>query len=89
MPATTRWTSSLGSSTPKAGTSGAIALLAAAEVLRERLHTPLWPLALERQERLLAELREIVGDAAFEAAYTQGATVDADDVQEIVLRLGS
>jgi predicted ATPase len=67
----------------------AIALLAAAEVLRERLHTPLWPLALERQERLLAELREIVGDAAFEAAYTRGATVDADDVQEIVLRLGS
>ena len=66
----------------------AIALLAAAEILRDRLHTPLWPLVRERQEQLLAELRQIVGDEAFEVAYTRGATVEVDDVQEIALRLG-
>jgi predicted ATPase len=65
----------------------AIALLAAAEILRERLHTPLWPLAFERQERLLAELRAAVGDEAFEAAYARGATLDALDVGEMVDRL--
>jgi len=35
----------------------AVTLLAAADVLRRQLHTPLWPPALERHERLLAELQ--------------------------------
>jgi predicted ATPase len=65
----------------------AIALFGAADSLRERLHTPLWAPALERHERLLAELRAAVGSAAFEAAYARGATLDADDAQEIALRL--
>jgi hypothetical protein len=66
----------------------AVAHLAAAEVLR-RLHTPLWPLAQERQERLLAELREIVGEAAFVAAYTRGTKLEIEDVQEIAPNLAS
>jgi predicted ATPase len=65
----------------------AVALLAAAEALRERLHTPLWAPDLERHERLLAELRAAVGDEAFQAAYTRGATLDVDDLQEVALRL--
>jgi predicted ATPase len=63
----------------------AIALLAAADALRRRLHTPLWPPALERHERLLAELRETVGDAAFEAAYARGEALDVADAQELAL----
>lgn len=62
-------------------------MLAAAEVLRGRLHTPLWPLARERHERLLDELREALGDGAFVAAYARGGTLDLDDVCEIVDRL--
>ncbi len=67
----------------------AIALLAAADSLRQRLHTPLWAPALERHERLLAELRAAVGDAAFEAAYARGATLDVDEVKEIAPDLAS
>ena len=65
----------------------AIALLAAADIIRNRLNTPLWPPEVERHERLLAELRAAVGDEAFEAAYVRGAALDVDDAQEIVLRL--
>jgi predicted ATPase len=61
----------------------AITLLAAAEVLRLRLHTPLWPPALERHERLLAELQEIVGEPAFDAAYARGAGLDVAEAQEL------
>ena len=61
----------------------AIALLAAADRIRERVRIPLWPPAQERHERLLAELREEVGESAFRAACARGATFDTDDVQEI------
>jgi hypothetical protein len=67
----------------------AIALLAAADGVRRRTHIPLWPPALERHERLLAELRSRVGDAAFDEAYARGTTVDADGAAEIALRLAS
>jgi predicted ATPase len=65
----------------------AIALLAGAETLRQRLRTPLWVPARERHERLLAELRENVGDAAFQAAYARGEALDVDDAQELA-RIG-
>jgi predicted ATPase len=61
----------------------AVTHLAAAAVLRQRLHTPLWAPVQERQDRLLAELRQTVGEAAFEAAYTRGTSLDSEDVQEI------
>jgi hypothetical protein len=61
----------------------AIALLAAADSVRQRVHIPLWEPVRERHERLLRELREEVGPAAFDAARTRGATVDIDDVQEL------
>lgn len=67
----------------------AIALLAAAEVLRRQLHTPLWAPAQGRHERLLTELRTAVGEAAFEAAYAQGAALDVEDVQDIAPRLAN
>jgi predicted ATPase len=61
----------------------AVTHLAAAAVLRQRLHTPLWAPVQERQDRLLAELRQTVGEAAFEAAYTRGTSLDSEDVQQI------
>lgn len=67
----------------------AIMHLAAADVLRQRLHTPLWAPVQERQEQLLAELRHTVGEAAFETAYTRGMTFDVDDVQEMAPHLAS
>jgi hypothetical protein len=44
---------------------------------------PLWEPVHERHERLLSELRKAVGDAAFDAAHTRGATLDIDDVREL------
>ena len=65
----------------------AIALFGAADNLRKRFDIPLWAPAHERQVRLLAELREHLGDAAFDAAYLRGTTLDIDDVQELARTL--
>jgi hypothetical protein len=77
---------SLGSRTPKASASGRLRCspppTGAAAISYPALAT-----SPRRHERLLAELRVAVGDAASEAAYARGATLDVDDAEEIALRL--
>lgn len=65
----------------------AVALLAAADNVRKRVRIPLWEPVHERHARLLSELREELGDAAYDAAHTRGATLDIDDVQELARTL--
>ena len=67
----------------------AVELLAAADSLRARLGTPLWPPVLARHEAFAAELRSELGDEGFEAAYERGRSQDAAQVQEAAMRLMS
>jgi hypothetical protein len=65
----------------------AVELLSAANSLRARLHTPLWPPALARHERLLEELRERLGEEAFAASRERGAAIDPGELQEMARAL--
>jgi tetratricopeptide (TPR) repeat protein len=51
----------------------AVELLAAADSLRSRLNTGLWPPQLARHEAFVTELRAALGDGPFEAAYERGS----------------
>jgi hypothetical protein len=63
----------------------AIEMLAAADILRDRIHTPLWPPALERHERLSEALLTDMGRESHEAAYEHGTTLDDDDLYELAM----
>jgi hypothetical protein len=52
--------------------AGATELVGAAEALREAIREPMWGPARERHEALLADLRRVLGDAAFRAARDRG-----------------
>ena len=65
----------------------AVELLAAADGLRARLHTPLWPPAHARHEQLLETLRERLGDDAYDTAYERGAAIDPGELHGLARRL--
>jgi predicted ATPase len=69
------------------GDEHAVELLAAADSLRERLHTPRWQPALERHEAFLEALRAALGAHRFEAAYERGRAQDVAEAQEAAMRL--
>jgi non-specific serine/threonine protein kinase len=65
----------------------AVELLAAADGLRARLHTPLWPPALARHEQLLETLRDRLGPDAYDAARDRGAAIDPNELQALARAL--
>jgi predicted ATPase/class 3 adenylate cyclase len=56
----------------------AVRLLAAAEMIRQSLHEDLRPAVSSVQERITAELRERLGDAAFRAAWDEGRALSPE-----------
>ena len=65
----------------------AIEILAAADILRERIRTPLWPPAAARHERLVDSLVAAVGRESYEAAYAQGMRLDDNELYELAMEL--
>jgi predicted ATPase len=64
-------------------------LLGAADALRARLHSPLWGPAVERHERFVDELRELLGEAAFAKLYDRGHALSPGDVDELAGRIAT
>jgi hypothetical protein len=50
----------------------AVTALAAADSLRERAELKVWPIIRETEEGLAAQLRDALGDAAFQRAWALG-----------------
>ena len=65
----------------------AIEILAAADILRERIRTPLWPPAAERHERLVDELAGAVGRDSYDAAYERGTRLDDNELYDLAMAL--
>ena len=65
----------------------AIEILAAADILRERIRTPLWPPAAERHERLVDSLVGVVGQESYDAAYARGTRLDDNELYELAMKL--
>lgn len=63
----------------------AVTTWGAAAALRAPLNSSIDPADLPRYEQYLAELREELGDAAFEAAWREGESLPLDDAIEIAL----
>jgi hypothetical protein len=62
----------------------AAALFAAAEKLRDALHTPLPPVRAQRHEHFLDLARARVGEAAWAAAWTRGRALSVDGMVDAV-----
>ena len=65
----------------------AIEILAAADILRERIRTPLWPPAAARHERLVDSLVAAVGRESYDAAYDRGTRLDDNELYELAMEL--
>jgi predicted ATPase len=64
-------------------------LLGAADALRVRLHSPLWGPAVERHERLVEELRDSLGEAAFHERYDVGQALAPGDANDLAVRIAA
>jgi len=62
-------------------------VLAAADILRERINTSLWPTAQERHERLVDGLRGAVGLTSYAAAYERGTRIDDAELYDLAMQL--
>jgi hypothetical protein len=64
-------------------------LLGTADALRVRLHGPLWGPAVERHERLVEELRDSLGEAAFRERYDVGQALAPGDANDLAVRIAA
>ena len=65
-------------------TERAVHLLAAADAIRAALDVPLWVGFRDRHDRVLAEVRGVLGDARFTAAWEEGARIPLAGTVELV-----
>ena len=63
----------------------AVRLFAARATLRDATGSPLPPFALERMERELSDLRNVLGEAEFRQAWDAGAALSLEDAIEYAL----
>ena len=64
-------------------------LLGASDALRVRLHNPIWGPAAERHQRLLDDLRSLLGGASFADLYERGQALAPGDVEELAARIAT
>jgi len=67
----------------------AVELLGAADALRVRLHSPLWGPAVERHQRFVNGLRELLGAAVFAELYDRGQVLGPGEVEELAARIAT
>ena len=67
----------------------AVELLGAADALRVRLHSPLWGPAVERHQRFVNGLRELLGAAVFAGLYDRGQALGPGEVEELAARIAT
>jgi hypothetical protein len=64
-------------------------LLGAADALRVRVHSPIWGPAADRHERLLDDLRALLGDDVFTELYARGQALAPRDAEELASRIAT